>query len=135
MMVLAMIFAILFKVYLSAIVVLNPSAYSTTNSIFSINTDEKVLICTTTGLKWVNVADLLAENKKSPSDDSHFQLHCPILKNNNQYSFQVVVAHFLPHFSIAPFKYSFTAIPAQFSGSKRYLEFAPKQSPPALVIS
>ncbi|MCG7499448.1 hypothetical protein MHO82_21505 [Vibrio sp. Of7-15] len=130
-----MIFAILFKVYLSAVVVLNPSAYSTANSIFSVNADEKVLICTTTGLKWVNVADLLSENKQSSPGDAHFQLHCPILKNNNQYSFQVVVAHFLPYLSIAPFKYTFAAIPAQFSGSKKYLEFAPKQSPPALVIS
>ena len=135
MMVLTMIFAILFKVYLSAIVVLNPSAYSITNSNFSVNTDEKVLICTSTGLKWVNVADLLAKNKKTPSDDSHFQLQCPILKNNNQYSFQVAIAHFLPYFSIAPIKYTFTAIPAQFSGSKRYLEFAPKQSPPVYLLS
>ncbi|UXI03202.1 hypothetical protein [Photobacterium sp. TY1-4] len=121
--------SILLTQFLSAIVVLNPAHYQGNGNWL---TGEKVLICTSQGLKWVEVSQLRHQNQTDAAtgETPHvLKFHCPILK----------LPPVLEHTPLAAGFFLLTLLfcffPVQLFNCNRVLEriyyrYAPKQSPP-----
>lgn len=130
------IISLLFQIYLSATIVLNPGQITQSNWLNKLQ-GEKVLLCTTEGFKWVNINDVIQQNQSqslSSSTDNldhqPLQYSCPILKAC-QYSLLLVVGllcllqAWLARYTPIRNKYQFHQCQ-----QKVYLSLAPKHSPP-----
>ncbi|UTV30665.1 hypothetical protein [Photobacterium atrarenae] len=121
--------SILLTQFLSAIVVLNPAHYQGNGNWL---TGEKVLICTSEGLKWVAVSELRIQNSQeaTANETPHaLKFHCPILKLPPVLEHAPLAAGF---FLLALL---FCFYPVRLFNCNRVLEriyfnYAPKHSPP-----
>ncbi|WP_319534224.1 hypothetical protein [uncultured Vibrio sp.] len=82
----AVILAVLFQLYLASTAVLNPTQVHNKNWLSEFQ-NEKVLLCTADGFKWVSINSLIAANSDSASPFIHnlnlhegFQFECPLLQ-------------------------------------------------------
>ena len=136
-MALYVIAALLFQIYLLATMVLNPSQVHS-QSWLSDAQNEKVLLCTSEGFKWVNVDELINANNHSESviDSAHepLKFSCPLL---DVFKLSAIVAAFLlATVTLWLARYTPTISCYQHIGCRRdlYLLIAPKQSPPLSVF-
>lgn len=128
--------SLLFQIYLSATIVLNPEQINQSNWLNKLQ-GEKVLLCTAEGFKWVNINDVIQQNHAKTTSDSTdnidhhpLQYSCPILKAC-QYSLLLVVGLLCLLLAWLT-RYSSTTNTYQFHQcqQKVYLLLAPKNSPP-----
>ncbi len=135
----AVIFAVLFQLYLSSAAVLNPTQVHNKNWLSEAQ-GERVLLCTADGFKWVNINSLVEANKHTSSefvnslhlhDDFHFE--CPLLQAVQFFllcSIGLLIAtiHWLRRIKPSQVLYHFTQC-----GRLVYRDLAPKHSPPCIV--
>ncbi len=126
--------ALLFQMFVSATVVLNPKQFNSETWLSELQSD-RVLLCTAQGLKWVSVSELMSPIEDSPHvDPNHepIQFHCTLLKAG-QYSLVLafavlaIIALWLNRFNIP-----LVIFEPRISRRKATLMLAPKQSPPTL---
>jgi len=131
-MALIVILSFLFNSLVSSIVVLNPKQFNSQSRNISQVISEKVLICTSDGLKWVDAQELIADNEQNPSSNHKAQNHCPFLKYYQQQILLLQICCFLIYLALVIIQSSklFEGFTARLN--KLYLSCAPKQSPPAI---
>lgn len=134
----AVIFAVLFQLYLASTAVLNPTQIHNSNWLSEAQ-GERVLLCTADGFKWVDINTLVAANKHTSSefvkslhlhDDFHFE--CPLLQAVQFFllcSIGLLLAtiHWLRRVKHAKILYHFTQCRRLV-----YKHLAPKHSPPCI---
>ncbi len=83
---LAVIFAVLFQLYLASTATLNPTQVHNKSWLNKVQ-NEKVLLCTAEGFKWVDINTLIAANAQPSSEfidnlklHDGFQFECPLLQ-------------------------------------------------------
>ncbi|MDO6527161.1 hypothetical protein Q4519_15880 [Motilimonas sp. 1_MG-2023] len=140
------IVALLFQIFISATVLLNP-ALVTHSSWLNSALGDKVLICTSTGFKWVDINELvetnqtnLSENTPTSSNQANTEhdsvtFTCPLLKACQYYALLaallvLVLTTWLARNKIAIPYYLYIC-----SLQKVYLLNAPKTSPPAQFLA
>ncbi|WP_045388111.1 hypothetical protein [Vibrio rotiferianus] len=130
--------ALLFQIYLLATVALNPSQVHNNNWLSEAQ-DEKVLLCTAEGFKWVDIKELIADNAMSISPDSEIhdplKFSCPLL-DVCQFVIAIMVmvlAAIILWLSRVTPRFN-TDLPIQCQ-QKLYLALAPKQSPPQTFLA
>ncbi len=82
----AVIFAVLFQLYLASTAALNPTQVHNKSWLNKVQ-NEKVLLCTAEGFKWVDINTLIAANAQPSSEfidnlklHDGFQFECPLLQ-------------------------------------------------------
>ncbi|MCE2594833.1 hypothetical protein K6Y31_08390 [Motilimonas cestriensis] len=140
------IVALLFQIFISATVLLNPALVTQSNWLNSALGDN-VLLCTSTGFKWVDINELVETNQVNASQSSpvtstatnteHDSVNftCPLLKACQYYALLsalliLVLSAWLTRSKIALPHYVYLC-----SLQKVYLLHAPKTSPPALFTA
>lgn len=135
---LTVIFAVLFQLYLASTAVLNPRNVHNTNWLSEVQ-NEKVLLCTADGFKWVDINTLIAANNQDASPVIHdlnlhegFQFECPLLQAVQFFMLCAIglyfgTIHWFRRVKHALIPYHFT-----LSGRLVYKHIAPKQSPPCI---
>ncbi|PSW19815.1 hypothetical protein C9I98_10140 [Photobacterium sanctipauli] len=127
----AIIVSLLMTNLIASIVVLNPHQDTAQNSHWL--TGDKVLICTSAGLQWVDVTNLNGQSSK-PAETDHkqhsdqYNFHCPVFKLTQVTPFEATASvgadfHLTHHISNTGHDF----IPVQ---QQIYYLFAPKHSPP-----
>lgn len=126
------IFAILLTNFLTSVVILNPSAYQGEGNWL---TGEKVLICTSEGLKWINVNTLNQQNHQMAGEhdvtnEYHgIKFHCPILKHHQPVSsFPATALFFL--LALLCLIQKIRLANREAVSERIYFSYAPKHSPP-----
>lgn len=126
------IFAILLTNFLSSVVILNPSLYQGGENWL---TGEKVLICTSKGLQWVDVHSLQQQNlafsgqHDAGSEYSDVKFHCPILKHHQPLSsFPAEGLLFL--LVLLSLHLKIRLLNRESASERIYFHYAPKHSPP-----
>ncbi len=126
------ILAILLTNFLSSVVILNPSQYEGGGNWL---TGEKVLICTSNGLKWISIDSLQLQNsawsKQHDDQNEHgdIQFHCPLLKHHQ--SVGIFPAEALFFLLVLLSLHQKIRLANRKSVSERiYFSYAPKHSPP-----
>ncbi len=137
-MTLYVIAALLFQIYLLATMVLNPSQVHNENWLSDAQ-DEKVLLCTSEGFKWVDVRELIEANSETTFDiDSihePLKFSCPLLDVCKISAILAAIVLTAITLWLARFSPNFPNY--QHISCKRnlYLSIAPKQSPPFMVYA
>ncbi|WP_370646541.1 DUF2946 family protein [Photobacterium sp. OFAV2-7] len=127
------IFAILLMNFLSSVVILNPSHYQGGGNWL---TGEKVLICTSEGLKWISVDSLKQQNSALSQHDSQgehgdIKFHCPLLKHHQSIgTFPTEALFFL--LALLSLHQKFRLNNRKSFSQRIYFMYAPKHSPPCL---
>ena len=125
-----LIIALFTSSLLSSVVVLNPQFFAKNAGWL---TGEKVLICTSEGLKWVSVSSLERHsNHQNHDEHSDFNAHCPVFKLHDGKGFSFDGAYnfvgfiqFVGHIGSSQSQYHNLA-------NKLY-RIAPKHSPPISI--
>lgn len=137
-MALYVIAALLFQIYLLATMVLNPSQVHNENWLSDAQ-DEKILLCTSEGFKWVDVSELIEANDDETVtlDSVHepLKFSCPLLDICKISA--IVAALILTAMTLWLARFSPTIPNYQHISCRRnlYLSIAPKQSPPFFVYA
>ncbi|WP_160658125.1 hypothetical protein [Photobacterium alginatilyticum] len=125
--------AILLSNFLSSVVILNPSQYQGSGNWL---TGEKVLICTSEGLKWISVDSLhqqnsaLSQQHASQGEHGDIKFHCPILKHHQATgTFLTGVLFFL--LAVLSLHQKFRLNNRKSFSQRIYFSYAPKHSPPS----
>lgn len=95
-------------------------------------TRDKVLICTSQGLKWVSLSSLQSSQAESHTKTDHQTLlksHCPVFKLHPGNHFNMEGA-FLLIIALVSYRRRVKPVSSPFTISKRFYRFAPKHSPP-----
>lgn len=125
--------ALLFQIYLLATLVLNPSQVQ--NNATADPLGGKILICTPTGFKWVDINELIhANNASEPSADGEHEtlkFHCPLLEACHFFLLLVATCLIILALWLARPSLVFARYQHIYCKQKVYLLLAPKQSPPA----
>lgn len=132
----AVIFAVLFQLYLASTAVLNPTQVHN-KSWLSEFQSEKVLLCTADGFKWVDINTLIEANSHATSSFIHnlnlhegFQFECPLLQAV-QFFVLCAIGFYLATIDwLRRVKQSLTPYRFTQCGRLVYKHVAPKQSPP-----
>ncbi|MCQ1059168.1 hypothetical protein ACQKPX_12630 [Photobacterium sp. DNB23_23_1] len=112
---------------LSSVVVLNPHYFEKQSGWL---TGEKILICTSAGLRWVSVSALERKNKHQHSDDhQNYNSHCPTFKLHDSRSLSFNGSYTLVH------DIQFVVHLADYQSQQKQITdrlylIAPKHSPP-----
>lgn len=137
----ATIIAVLFQLYLTSNVALNPTQIHRDNWLNQVQ-DEKVLLCTADGFKWVDINELIEANALPNSKfvqdlklHDSFQFECPLLQAA-QFFIAIAFGLYLTNLSWLR-RSKNTLIHYQFAscGKKAYKHIAPKQSPPCAFLA
>ncbi|CAM2792664.1 hypothetical protein [Vibrio mytili] len=133
---LAIIIAVLFQLYLASTAALNPTQVHSTNWLNDVQ-NEKVLLCTADGFKWVDINTLIVANTHASSsfiENLHLhdtiQFKCPLLQAVQFFIFVALglylgSIHWIQRAKDRPTPYHFTQ-----SNQSTYKFVAPKHSPP-----
>lgn len=132
------IIAVLFQLYLTSTAALNPTQIHSENWLNQVQ-DEKVLLCTADGFKWVDINELIEANALPNSEfvqdlnlHDGFQFECPLLQAA-QFFISIALGLYLATLSWLR-RTKNTLIHYQFAicGKQVYKHVAPKQSPPCV---
>ncbi|ENC6708148.1 hypothetical protein ABKY54_002713 [Vibrio harveyi] len=135
------IIAVLFQLYLTSTAALNPTQIHSENWLNQVQ-DEKVLLCTADGFKWVDINELIEANALPNSEfvqdlnlHDGFQFECPLLQAA-QFFISIALGLYLATLSWLRRTKS-TLIHYQFAicGKQVYKHVAPKQSPPCAFLA
>ncbi|GLR05886.1 hypothetical protein GCM10007906_34740 [Vibrio hyugaensis] len=137
----AIIIAVLFQLYLTSTVALNPTQIHGENWLNQVQ-DEKVLLCTADGFKWVDVNELIQANALPNSDfiqdlnlHDSIQFECPLLQAA-QFFISVALGLFLATiFWLRRSKHTLISYDFALCGRQVYKHVAPKQSPPRAFLA
>ncbi|PFG58288.1 hypothetical protein ATG66_0830 [Vibrio sp. ES.051] len=133
---LAIIFAVLFQLYLASTAVLNPTQLHSKNWLHTVQS-EKVLLCTADGFKWVDINTLIKANAQSSSGfiqslhlHEGFQFECPLLQAIQFFLLVVIGLYLATVLWLRRVKHTFN--PYRFAKCDKlvYKHIAPKHSPP-----
>ncbi|MEH0712095.1 hypothetical protein [Vibrio owensii] len=132
------IIAVLFQLYLTSTAALNPTQIHSENWLNQVQ-DEKVLLCTADGFKWVDINELIEANALPNSEfvqdlnlHDGFQFECPLLQAA-QFFIAIAFGLYLTTLSwLRRTKHVFTPYHFAACGKKVYKYVAPKQSPPCV---
>lgn len=127
------VLAILLTNFLSSVVILNPSAYQGQGNWL---TGEKVLICTSEGLRWIRVETLRQQNHhetgaQNTTEHHGMKFHCPFLKHHQPLGIFPAAALFFLLALISLIAKTRLA-PRPALTERIYFSYAPKHSPPLL---
>ncbi|EKM21818.1 hypothetical protein VCHENC01_3955 [Vibrio harveyi] len=135
------IIAVLFQLYLTSTAALNPTQIHSENWLNQVQ-DEKVLLCTADGFKWVDINELIEANALPNSElvqglnlHDGFQFECPLLQAA-QFFISIALGLYLATLSWLR-RTKNTLIHYQFAicGKQVYKHVAPKQSPPCAFLA
>ncbi|QFQ80766.1 hypothetical protein [Vibrio harveyi] len=135
------IIAVLFQLYLTSTAALNPTQIHSENWLNQVQ-DEKVLLCTADGFKWVDINELIEANTLPNSEfvqdlnlHDGFQFECPLLQAA-QFFISIALGLYLATLSWLR-RTKNTLIHYQFAicGKQVYKHVAPKQSPPCAFLA
>ncbi|ALG54341.1 hypothetical protein ABLB37_11435 [Vibrio parahaemolyticus] len=134
----AVIFAVLFQLYLASTAALNPTQVHNKSWLNKVQ-NEKVLLCTAEGFKWVDINTLIAANAQPSSEfidnlklHDGFQFECPLLQAV-QFFLLVAVGLYLATIQwLRRVKHALTPYHFAQCGRLVYQHIAPKQSPPCV---
>ncbi|HGY9616441.1 hypothetical protein ACK14O_01035 [Vibrio harveyi] len=135
------IIAVLFQLYLTSTAALNPTQIHSENWLNQVQ-DEKVLLCTADGFKWVDINELIEANALPNSEfvedlnlHDGFQFECPLLQAA-QFFISIALGLYLATLSWLR-RTKNTLIHYQFAicGKQVYKHIAPKQSPPCAFLA
>ncbi|EMH3443511.1 hypothetical protein V6H34_000624 [Vibrio harveyi] len=135
------IIAVLFQLYLTSTAALNPTQIHSQNWLNQVQ-DEKVLLCTADGFKWVDINELIEANALPNSEfvqdlnlHDGFQFECPLLQAA-QFFISIALGLYLATLSWLR-RTKNTLIHYQFAicGKQVYKHVAPKQSPPCAFLA
>ncbi|MFZ3464267.1 hypothetical protein [Vibrio harveyi] len=135
------IIAVLFQLYLTSTAALNPTQIHSENWLNQVQ-DEKVLLCTADGFKWVDINELIEANALPNSEfvqdlnlHDGFQFECPLLQTA-QFFISIALGLYLATLSWLR-RTKNTLIHYQFAicGKQVYKHVAPKQSPPCAFLA
>ncbi|BFN34177.1 hypothetical protein VHTUMSATKI_43720 [Vibrio harveyi] len=135
------IIAVLFQLYLTSTAALNPTQIHSENWLNQVQ-DEKVLLCTADGFKWVDINELIEANALPNSEfvqdlnlHDGFQFECPLLQAA-QFFISIALGLYLATLSWLR-RTKNTPIHYQFAicGKQVYKHVAPKQSPPCAFLA
>ncbi|MDA0134318.1 hypothetical protein L2D36_16240 [Vibrio harveyi] len=135
------IIAVLFQLYLTSTAALNPTQIHSENWLNQVQ-DEKVLLCTADGFKWVDINELIEANALPNSEfvqdlnlHDGFQFECPLLQAA-QFFISITLGLYLATLSWLR-RTKNTLIHYQFAicGKQVYKHVAPKQSPPCAFLA
>ncbi|KNY40500.1 hypothetical protein AKG94_21805 [Vibrio harveyi] len=135
------IIAVLFQLYLTSTAALNPTQIHSENWLNQVQ-DEKVLLCTAEGFKWVDINELIEANALPNSEfvqdlnlHDGFQFECPLLQAA-QFFISIALGLYLATLSWLR-RTKNTLIHYQFAicGKQVYKHVAPKQSPPCAFLA
>ncbi|HDM8163926.1 TPA: hypothetical protein P0E23_001279 [Vibrio harveyi] len=135
------IIAVLFQLYLTSTAALNPTQIHSENWLSQVQ-DEKVLLCTADGFKWVDINELIEANALPNSEfvqdlnlHDGFQFECPLLQAA-QFFISIALGLYLATLSWLR-RTKNTLIHYQFAicGKQVYKHVAPKQSPPCAFLA
>ncbi|AMG00982.1 hypothetical protein QNE44_002745 [Vibrio harveyi] len=135
------IIAVLFQLYLTSTAALNPTQIHSENWLNQVQ-DEKVLLCTADGFKWVDINELIEANALPNSEfvqdlnlHDGFQFECPLLQAA-QFFIAIGFGLYLTTLSWLR-RTKNTLIHYQFAicGKQVYKHVAPKQSPPCAFLA
>ncbi|WP_085319377.1 hypothetical protein [Vibrio harveyi] len=135
------IIAVLFQLYLTSTAALNPTQIHSENGLNQVQ-DEKVLLCTADGFKWVDINELIEANALPNSEfvqdlnlHDGFQFECPLLQAA-QFFISIALGLYLATLSWLR-RTKNTLIHYQFAicGKQVYKHVAPKQSPPCAFLA
>ncbi|EMB9228681.1 hypothetical protein [Vibrio harveyi] len=135
------IIAVLFHLYLTSTAALNPTQIHSENWLNQVQ-DEKVLLCTADGFKWVDINELIEANALPNSEfvqdlnlHDGFQFECPLLQAA-QFFISIALGLYLATLSWLR-RTKNTLIHYQFAicGKQVYKHVAPKQSPPCAFLA
>jgi len=124
--------AILLTNFLNSVVILNPSMYQGGENWL---TGEKVLICTSKGLQWIDVGTLNQQNHrqtdKHDAENEHHEMkfHCQILKHHQPISSFPASAIFFLLVVLCMIQ-NIRLVRRQAVSERIYFSYAPKHSPP-----
>ncbi len=135
---LAVIFAVLFQLYLASTAVLNPTQVHQNNWLNKVQ-NEQVLLCTADGFKWVDINTLIAANSSVSSEYIHsldlhdgFQFECPLLQAVQFFLSCAIGLYFANFLKLQRIKQSLLLYQFTQCGRLVYRHVAPKQSPPCI---
>ncbi|HDM8188309.1 TPA: hypothetical protein P0E26_005060 [Vibrio harveyi] len=135
------IIAVLFQLYLTSTAALNPTQIHSENWLNQVQ-DEKMLLCTADGFKWVDINELIEANALPNSEfvqdlnlHDGFQFECPLLQAA-QFFISIALGLYLATLSWLR-RTKNTLIHYQFAicGKQVYKHVAPKQSPPCAFLA
>lgn len=134
----AVIFAVLFQLYLASTASLNPTQVHNKSWLNKVQ-NEKVLLCTAEGFKWVDINTLIAANAQPSSEfidnlklHDGFQFECPLLQAV-QFFLLVAVGLYLATIQwLRRVKHALT--PYHFAQCGRWFTSISHQSNPLLVF-
>ncbi|MGD1505401.1 hypothetical protein ACP6H7_16930 [Vibrio harveyi] len=135
------IIAVLFQLYLTSTAALNPTQIHSENWLNQVQ-NEKVLLCTADGFKWVDINELIEANALPNSEfvqdlnlHDGFQFECPLLQAA-QFFISIALGLYLATLSWLR-RTKNTLIHYQFAicGKQVYKHVAPKQSPPCAFLA
>ncbi|EKO3868614.1 hypothetical protein P0E20_002583 [Vibrio harveyi] len=135
------IIAVLFQLNLTSTAALNPTQIHSENWLNQVQ-DEKVLLCTADGFKWVDINELIEANALPNSEfvqnlnlHDGFQFECPLLQAA-QFFISIALGLYLATLSWLR-RTKNTLIHYQFAicGKQVYKHVAPKQSPPCAFLA
>ncbi|MDV6250335.1 hypothetical protein [Vibrio sp. EA2] len=134
----AVIFAVLFQLYLASTAVLNPTQVHNKNWLSEFQ-NEKVLLCTADGFKWVDISTLIEANYHTASPFIHnlnlhegFQFECPLLQAVQLFLLCAIGLYLATINWLRRVKHALTPYHFTQSGRLVYKHVAPKQSPPCI---
>ncbi|WP_447400943.1 hypothetical protein [Vibrio harveyi] len=135
------IIAVLFQLYLTSTAALNPTQIHSENWLNQVQ-DEKVLLCTADGFKWVDINELIEANALPNSEfvqdlnlHDGFQFECPLLQAA-QFFISIALGLYLATLSwLRRTKNTLIHYQFAFCGKQVYKHVAPKQSPPCAFLA
>ncbi|HDM8147631.1 TPA: hypothetical protein P0E21_001213 [Vibrio harveyi] len=135
------IIAVLFQLYLTSTAALNPTQIHSENWLNQVQ-DEKVLLCTADGFKWVDINELIEANALPNSEfvqdlnlHDGFQFECPLLQAA-QFFISIALGLYLATLSwLRRTKNPLIHYQFAICGKQVYKHVAPKQSPPCAFLA
>ncbi|WP_264906982.1 hypothetical protein [Vibrio sp. STUT-A11] len=135
---LAVILAVLFQLYLASTAVLNPTQVHNKNWLSEFQ-NEKVLLCTADGFKWVNINSLIAANSDAASPFLHnlnlhegFHFECPLLQAVQFFVLCAIGLYLTTIDWLRRARRALTLYRFTQCGRLVYKHVAPKHSPPCI---
>lgn len=135
---LAIIFAVLFQLYLMSTAILNPNQVHKKGWLNEVH-NEQVLLCTADGFQWVDINTLISVNSGTASDlikdlnlHDGFQLKCSLLQSLQFFLLTAIGLDIATLLWLRRVKNVVTPYRFTECGRLVYRYIAPKQSPPCI---